>query len=430
MKPVTFFLSCAFALSICCGCHGPKHEEETVAGASNGHCLFISDMHFNPFYTNDGKHNIDTKLRDVLAAADVTKWDSILTAYNGAKLDTVRGFDSDYNLIKSAMDNISATYPHPDFIAITGDFLFHSNYNSTDTIPFKNPQQERLLRFKTMAFLAGLFNKKFPGVPVIPAFGNNDTDNGDYVFPTDAFLSAYLKDWNLVPSPTSKFKVDTSTIHTGGYYKAQLGNQVFLSINTTILSNSKSNVTYSPKVNAALFAWLNKELSAPNQNVWIVSHIPPGADFLKGADSDTLESIIKAHSSNVKLYLAAHTHFNDLRVIYKDSTTQYAFIRMVSSITADHSNTPGYIYADFDQNGNVTNETQRYLDFKSLTWKTGFGIGTLKMGEVNTANVFKFLHTTQDPFKSTPYIQFHSLDSINRDSYLKHTFAPNLLQVK
>jgi hypothetical protein len=189
-------------------------------------------------------------------------------------------------------------------------------------------------------------------------------------------------------------------------------------------------VTYSPKVNAALFAWLNKELSAPNQNVWIVSHIPPGADFLKSADSDTLESIIKAHSSNVKLYLAAHTHFNDLRVIYKDSTTQYAFVRMVSSITADHSNTPGYIYADFDQNGNVTNETQRYLDYKSLTWKTGFGIGTLKMGEVNTANVFKFLQTTQDPFKSTPYIQFHSLDSINRDSYLKHTFAPNLLQVK
>ncbi|MEO6632072.1 MAG: metallophosphoesterase [Mucilaginibacter sp.] len=430
MKTLTFFLSCAFALSICCGCHGPKHEAAAVAGAPNGHCLFVSDMHFNPFFTNDGKHNIDTKLRDVLAAADVTKWDSILTAYNGAKLDTVRGFDSDYNLIKSAMDNTSATYPNPDFIAITGDFLFHSYYNGTDTIPFKSPQQERLLRFKTMAFLAGLFNKKFPGVPVIPALGNNDTDNGDYVFPTNAFLSAYLKDWNLVPSPTGKFKVDTSTIHTGGYYKAQLGNQVFLSINTTILSNSKNNVTYSSKVNAALFAWLNKELSAPSQNVWIVSHIPPGADFLKSADSDTLESIIKAHSANIKLYLAAHTHFNDLRVIYKDSTTQYAFIRMVSSITADHSNTPGYIYADFDQNGNVTNETQRYLDHKSLSWKTGFGIGTLKMGEVNTANVFQFLQTTQDPFKSTPYIQFHSLDSINRDSYLKHTFAPNLLQVK
>ena len=426
MKPITF-LFYAFLFLTFISCRRPKHEEETVAAAVNGHCLFVSDMHFNPFYTNDGKHNIDTKLRDVLAAADITKWDSILTAYNGPKLDTTRGFDSQFNLIKSAMNNISATYPKPDFIAITGDFLFHSYYNNNDTIPFKSPQQEKLLRFKTMAFLAGLFQQKFPGIPVIPAFGNNDTDNGDYVFPTDAFLSAYLKDWNLVPSPAGKFKVDTSTIHKGGYYKAQLGNQIFLSLNTTVLSN---NSAATHKGDTAMLNWLDKQLTAPNQNVWIISHVPPGNDFWLPQYTPRLTSIIKAHSANVKMYLAAHTHFNDLRVIYKDSTTQYAYIRMVSSITSDHSNTPGYIYADFDENGHVTNETQHYLDLKTQTWKTGFGIGTLNMGDVNAANVYKFLQTTQSPFKSMPYLQFHSLDSINRDTYLKPTFAPNLLQVQ
>src|ERR1700759_1765017 len=166
MKPIKLLLSCAFVWSIFSSCHRPKHEEETVAAAAGGHCLFISDMHFNPFYTNDGKHNIDTKLRYVLADADITKWDSILTAYNGTKLDTTRGFDSQFNLIKSAMNNISATYPKPDFIAITGDFLFHSYYNNVDSIPFKSPQQERLLRTKTMAFLGSLFQQKFPGIPV------------------------------------------------------------------------------------------------------------------------------------------------------------------------------------------------------------------------------------------------------------------------
>ncbi|MDO3641186.1 metallophosphoesterase [Mucilaginibacter sp. L3T2-6] len=428
MKPITIFI-CACILSICSSCHGHKHEEETVSAvATGGHCLFISDMHFNPFYTNDGKHNIDVNLRDVLAATDIAKWDSILTAYNGTKLDTVRGYDSDYNLIKSAMNNISTTYPKPDFIVITGDFLFHSYYNNTDSIPFKSPQQERLLRFKTMAYLAGLFRQKFAGIPVIPAFGNNDTDNGDYVFPTDAFLSAYLKDWNLVSSPAGKLKVDTSTIHTGGYYRAQLGNQLFLSLNTTLLSNNKSA---THKGDTAMLTWLDKQLAAASgQNIWIVSHVPPGDDFWLPQYTPRLTSIIKKRSKNIKMYLAAHTHFNDLRAIYKDSTTQYAFVRMVSSITADHDNTPGYIYADFDQNGLVTNETQHYLDYKSQTWKTGFGIGRLNMGDVNASNVYKFLQKTQDPFKSTPYIQFHSLDSINRDSYLKQSFAPNLLQVQ
>lgn len=428
MKPITLLISCAIGLVIFGGCRGHKHEAETVStAAAGGHCLFISDMHFNPFYTNDGKHNIDIKLRDLLADADITKWDSILIAYNGTKLDTTRGFDSQFNLIKSAMNNISATYPKPDFIAITGDFIFHSYYNNTDSIPFKSPQQERLLRTKTMAFLGRLFQQKFHGIPVIPAFGNNDTDNGDYVFPSDAFLSAYLKDWNLLPSPAGKFKVDTSTIHTGGYYKAQIGKQVFLSLNTTLLSNNKSA---THKGDTAMLNWLDKQLAAAgNQNVWIISHVPPGNDFWLPQYTPSLASIIKNHSVNVKMYLAAHTHFNDLRVFYKDSTTQYTYIRMVSSITSDHSNTPGYIDADFDENGHVTNETQHYLDLKTLTWKKGFGIGTLKIGDVNASSVFRFLNTTEDPFKSTPYIQFHSLDNINRDSYLKHNFVPNLLQV-
>jgi sphingomyelin phosphodiesterase acid-like 3 len=427
MKLIIILLCCAVVLSVCGGCNENKPAIQVVGDAAGGHCLIVSDMHFNPFYTNDGKHNIDTKLRDVLATADIAQWDSILTAYNGATLDTTRGFDSQYNLIKSAMDNISANYAAPDFIAITGDFLFHSYYNKTDTIPFKTPQQERLLRFKTMAYLAGLFQQKFPGVPVIPAFGNNDTDNGDYVFPTDEFLSAYLKNWNLVPSPTSKLKVDTSAFHTGGYYKAQLGSQVFLSVNTTILSN---NGSATHKGDTVMLNWLDRQLTAPNQHVWIISHIPPGNDFLLPQYTSRIDSIVKAHSANIKLYLAAHTHFNDLRVFYKDTATQYTFVRMVSSITADHSNTPGYIYADYDQNGLVTNETQHYLDLKSLTWKVGFGIGTLNLGDVNAANVFKFLQTTQDPYISTPYLQFHSLDSTNRDTYLKHTFAPNLLKVQ
>lgn len=419
MESIRKFLTCisvllAFATSNC---------------LAQGHCLIVSDMHFNPFYTNDGQHNIDTVLRNELANAPVAQWDSILTAYNGVNSFTgvTRGYDSDYNLIKSAIKAMSVAHPKPDFIVITGDFIWHSNYKQYLQVPFNSIEQQHLLKIKTMSFLAGLLRAKFPNVPVIPALGNNDSDNDDYVYPTDEFLTAFARDWNLNPSAGNKLKVDTTWFKMGGYYKARLGKQTFLVLNTTLLSkNSPDN---NDKVDSTMFAWLDNELSVPGQKAWIISHIPPGSDMVPEYTAKLI-SVIKEHSKNVQFYLSAHTHFNDFRVICDTINKKaYAWVRMVASIGPNHDNSPGYIYAEYDKSGNLVNEQQHYLDLNDFKWKMNYGIGTVELPKINAAGMFEFMLKTKDPFNAPGYLHFHSLESENEDSYLQHTFMPNLLQV-
>jgi len=401
----------------------------TCKSFAQGDCIIVSDMHFNPFFTNDGQHNIDTVLRNELAIAPVEQWDSILTAYNGAGSVSgiTRGYDANYNLIKSAVNDMAKKHPHPDFIVITGDFIWHSYYKGGSQVPFSSEDQQHLLKTKTMSYLAGLIRSTYKGVPVIPALGNNDSDNDDYVFPSDNFLTAFAKDWNLNPAPGNKLKVDTSGFKLGGYYKARLGKQVFVVLNTTILSNN--NPYNNNGVDSTMFAWLEKELSVTGQKVWIVSHIPPGNDMMANGYTAKLISIVKEHKDNVQLYLAAHTHFNDFRVIYDSLTNKaFAWVRMVSSVGPNHDNSPGYIYAEYDMSGHLK-EQQHYLDLKDHTWKKNYCISTVGLPQINAAGILKFMQTIKDPFNSPGYLHFHSLDNKNDDTHLGQDFTPNLLDV-
>ncbi|MBS1527107.1 MAG: metallophosphoesterase [Bacteroidetes bacterium] len=405
-----------------------------------GKCLVISDIHFNPFYTSDGSYAIDTQLRDELALSPVEYWQSILDAYfkkGGAKpLDGLkRGYDSNYPLLVSAIDAMAKQVSRPRFIIIAGDFLWHQYYGHTnDTVAFALPGQQRALKDSTIKFIAYLFKSKFPGTAFIPALGNNDTGGDDYSKQGQDFLHHFALAWNL-----AKLNVDTAKYDRTGYFVAETSkasDPKIVVLNSSLISNKKRDAYQ--KDARQMFDWLDNVLSQPdNKNVWVISHIPPGADLYPDYNAKLLNKITT--SPNVKYYIAGHTHFNDFRVIYDEKAAKVypLIIRIVPSIGSNHDNSPSFEVAEIGKDYTLTKETNYVLnsetamtDPASAQWLAGYSINTVGLSAITAQAMYDFMQH-KNPNNCQPYYRFHSLDDQNRDSYLKKVsdFNNNILRI-
>ena len=83
----------------------------------NARFLMISDLHFNPM--------ADAKLVDRLAVADFDRWQAILES-SPDKSPSGYGQDSNWALLRSALEQIKETMPAPAFVLLPGDFLAHN----------------------------------------------------------------------------------------------------------------------------------------------------------------------------------------------------------------------------------------------------------------------------------------------------------------
>src|SRR5271165_909698 len=78
--------------------------------------LIASDLHFNPM--------ADAKLVDELNAAPPAKWEAILDRSTSTAFSQY-GQDTNWWLLRSALNAMRTTLPRPAFILVTGDMLAH-----------------------------------------------------------------------------------------------------------------------------------------------------------------------------------------------------------------------------------------------------------------------------------------------------------------
>ena len=144
--------------------------------------LLVSDFHFNPM--------ADPALVGELAAGDPAQWESILDRTRTAAFSQY-GSDTNWWLLKSAMDQFPATLPHPAFIMVTGDLLAHDFPGTFRNVTHDSDQQHyRAFVLKTVEFLAMQLQRRFPGTRIFLTPGNNDNDCGDYTIEANgAFLN-------------------------------------------------------------------------------------------------------------------------------------------------------------------------------------------------------------------------------------------------
>jgi sphingomyelin phosphodiesterase acid-like 3 len=357
-----------------------------AAGAADAKFLWVSDLHFNPM--------ADPALVPELVKAEPAQWEAILDRTSSTSFSQYKS-DTNWWLLKSALDQFPKTIRHPAFVMVTGDLLAHEFPQLFRSATHdEDPLHYRAFVLKTVEFLQLELQRRFPGNKILLTPGNNDNDCGDYTIEAGgAFLNgsaavarklagadeAFVADWKALGS----FNVAHPTIANARIISL---NSIFLSQKYQALSSEQGCKPVSSTAVAALMHWLEQQLAdaeRSHQRVWLMFHIPPGIDGYASAmkrkklaagttenASTCAQSIVpmwqtqwtaqfvallaKYHAT-VTAAFAAHTHSDDFRV------TGQEFVLMSPAISPVYSQNPGFRVVSYRHDGTLTDQSTYYL---------------------------------------------------------------------
>lgn len=344
--------------------------------------VVFSDLHFNPYY--------DPSLFKQLVAADASQWAAIFKSSTLPEPSTF-GSDANYPLFALALSSIKQNLGASPLVIFTGDILVHSfseqfyqNYsgNPTQTTPRNASDVAAMQAFahKTIAFFMDQVKTSVGSIPVMFTVGNNDSYND--TGPDSTFLA------NTAELFYSKFLTGTvdqqeflTSYKDGGYYAAELPgkNLMVIGLNTVAFS-TYITANNDAAVHAEL-AWFDAKLAsakASGKKVWLLMHVPPGADNYKTAklaDSkghiDTTSAImmwkptyqtgflqtVAKYPGVITMTLAGHTHLDEYRILPSSEVVEIA-----PAISTRNGNDPAFKVLT------VARDTLKSSDYVSLNY--------------------------------------------------------------
>ncbi|EKO40037.1 MAG: hypothetical protein B193_1259 [Solidesulfovibrio magneticus str. Maddingley MBC34] len=335
--------------------------------ATNGSNTFLlfSDVHFNPF--------ADPSLVPALAAADASQWKTILASSSQTGYPAY-GSDSNYVLFESTLDDMAARAGDVDLILYPGDILGH-NFGADYVALTGDSSQAGYESFvlKTVQFFVQEVDSRFPSATVLVADGNCDTDavpNGIGARPGDAYLASSAP---VIAQAFFNNDADQAAFTAGfsqaGYYALEPDGPTGLKY-VVLNSNLWISQYDDPTAGAMEMAWFASELadSARDfQKVWVLGHIPPGAEAggvastyaltgqisYQGGMDDTFNtafvSLELAYSSTIAATFAGHTHSDDFRLLTAaDGSDASELVRIAPGISLFLGGNPGYQLYSYD----------------------------------------------------------------------------------
>jgi sphingomyelin phosphodiesterase acid-like 3 len=354
--------------------------------------LIASDLHFNPF--------ADPTLVGALAAAPASRWEEILNRSNLTAYSPY-GQDANWWLLRSALDAMRATEPHPALVMITGDLLAHGFPQAYARI-IHDPDREHYRAFvlKTVTFVSEQLRQRYKKSQILLTPGNNDNNCGDYAIEAGG---PFLADTANVARrlartgnalTTSWKALGSYTIQPRGIHGVRI-----LSVNSIFFSNKYQATNFAnacAAVNSTAatqtFTWLESNLSQAaqaHQKVWLMFHIPPGIDGYStmvryqtlakaaGMPPETLcknaivpmwkpeytarlESLMADFQSTITASLAGHDHTDDFRVVHVgQAATQFVLID--PPISPIYGQNPAFRIVTFTSDGRLGDQTTYYL---------------------------------------------------------------------
>lgn len=421
--------------------------------------LLVSDIHFDPLH--------DPAKEQRLLSSPVSQWASILSgpdAPNAAaqyaalqKACGAKGVDTPWPLLRSSLDAMHATTPHPAFITLSGDLVAHEfPCRVASGGGAHNPTAYAGFVVKTIAFVVDQLRAEFPGVPVYVSLGNNDSGCADYQMdPGSRFLqqvAASVADG--VPPAERQAVLDE--FPAGGYYSARLPMPLsaarIIVLNDLFLSPKYRTCSGAPDPAAwtAELTWLQQRLAqaqARGEKVWVMGHIPPGVDpystvrqfrnvcggekpdmFLK---PDHLDDLLMQYADVIKLALFAHTHMDEMRLLAPESGDPRTIarhsiaVKLVPSITPVHGNNPSFTVAKVDP------ATAALLDYDVIEASNQTGMHTTWSEEYDFDRTYH--ETAYSPAALTQLIAgFHAdpkAQTAASQAYIRHYFKSDLAPV-
>jgi sphingomyelin phosphodiesterase acid-like 3 len=340
------------------GCTGTGNGTNNTN--NNFSVVVFSDVHFNPFY--------DKTLYKALVAKDADQWatvfqSSLITA------PSAWGEDTNYPLLALALSSIKQNLGASPLIIFTGDILGHDfpttffelYYGKLD-VPVPDDAAIAAMKAfadKTVAFFMGQVRSTVGDIPVMFAVGNADSYLG--ALPEPSYLSNnaelyYTQFLNgIVDHQTF---IDTFT--SGGYYSAEpAGTDLMVIGLNSVMFNYDFGDTLKSAVDAEL-TWFDLRLAqakADGKKVWLLMHIPPGADKYSTAQNNVDANghlttatmmwnqdyqarflrILSHYPGTIALTLAAHTHMDEYRIMSPNNV-----LEITPGITPYFGNNPAF----------------------------------------------------------------------------------------
>ena len=357
----------------------------------------LGDIHFDPFY--------DPAKLAALQREPITRWAAILSGPDSAsrvatftQLQSgcaVRGTDSPWSLVVSAIREAKLQQPKPLFVTVSGDLLAHGFVCKFRKLnPTASAAQVSSFASKTISFVAQQLHTAFPSAPVYFALGNNDSGCADYgETPHSSFLKAAAVSFAATTSDPAAFRSIAKSFPRLGDYSVVLPAPIH---NTRLIvlqdifqsTNYKTcNGNANPAPAAEQIAWLRQQLTdARNsgQQVWVMAHIPPGVDIyatyhryifapgeacnvkqpLMFLTNNALAETIAEFSDIVRLVIFAHTHMDEIRLLQGPDGHAVA-AKLVPSISPINGNDPSFMIAQ------VTPDTATLKDYEVYAASNG-----------------------------------------------------------
>lgn len=287
----------------------------TLAAGQDADFFLISDLHldiaYNPGYESSGLcHSVGVvgKNRTIAPASDTRPLGRF-------------GCDSPLALLSSALSQMQAINPSPDFILVTGDLIGHSTYYLLQANGAYNTTYTASLVRSTFQQVTAQFQAYFPKTQVLFALGNND-GYGDYQLPTTESALGLDKLLYELWQPLNAGMPEG--FMESGYYACEITatGQRLLVLSTNYFSISVSGA-HSDAMDQ--LKWLRSELIYAQNNhlrVVISMHIPPGAGMYNANSYDwhepyinLFEKLMYAYGHVVDHIVAAHQHQSGFQLI-------------------------------------------------------------------------------------------------------------------
>jgi Calcineurin-like phosphoesterase len=274
-------LAAAAPLLALCACAADDGADALpfVPGPGQGVFLIISDIHFDPF--------ADPAIVEELVAADVDAWPGIFERSQETGFAPY-GSDTNYPLLRSALEAAQHLSPRPDFVLYPGDYLAHGFAAKFRASAGGGSEAYRDFVIKTMAFVSKRLEDPFPAAPVYGTLGNADSIWGDYMIaPGETFLAAVGELWAGASAHPQAF----ADFGTGGFYAVP--HPRVKGRDLIVLNNVFWSANYDDRCNAqggdpgaAQLAWLDWILyrtALRGRTASLLFHIPPGIDSFNRA---------------------------------------------------------------------------------------------------------------------------------------------------
>ncbi len=310
-----------------------------ISSATTFPVVVFSDLHFNPFYDP----TLFVSNPTLCTTADPSTWAGIFQT-SIITTPSAWGTDTNYPLLVLGLASIKQNLGTSPLVIYTGDLIGHSfpifffkyceGLTSTQTPTAQQIAAMQAFTDKTVAFVTAQIRASIGNVPVMFAVGNIDSYTGygpDSVFLSNTAQTFYTQFLN----GTVDQQTFLSTFTSGGYYAAQpMASLTVIGLNTNLFALGVPGDNDSAV--ATELAWLDSTLAsaqAAGQKVWLLMHVPPGANTVATAATAvngkiqsasmmmypsyqaSFLQILAKYPGLITMTLGAHTHMDEYRIL-------------------------------------------------------------------------------------------------------------------